>query len=137
MTITSTATAVVVGAGATVTCCNHHHWNHHRIVSLARLSHINGTSSSALFNAQLPFLNHRKNKLSFIPGAADSTQPASQVVVNDDEFSLAKVLYIYPFLSTCHQCLLFIFNSNDYLTYNDNYVNQNKSANPYTLITKF
>lgn len=99
MTITSTAaatqTAVVVGAGATVTC------NHlHRIVSLTRISHINGTCNSALFNAQLPLLNHRKNKLSFISRAADSTQPASQVVVNDksalvtdQEFSLAKVSF--------------------------------------------
>ncbi|XP_074383278.1 uncharacterized protein LOC141724884 isoform X2 [Apium graveolens] len=88
--------AAHVGGGATI-ICNHHH---HRIVSLTRLSH---TSSSALFNAQLPLLNHHhhKNKHgNFISRAADSTQPASPVVVNDksplvtdQEFSLAKVSF--------------------------------------------
>lgn len=106
--LTSTATAAHAATGI----CSPHYSNHRRIVSLTRLSNHNGTlSSGCLLNAQLPLLNQRKSKLTFVPGAADSTQPSSPLVVDnksslvtDQEFSLAKVFsssFCFWLLNAC------------------------------------
>lgn len=98
------------GGGGTIICSHHHH--HRHFLSLKGVSsNIIPTysSSSSLLTTQSPTVYKPNLNLKFICRAADSTpQPSSapininKSIVTDDEFSLAKVRFLFVRFLTFH-----------------------------------